>query len=196
MKRFKLVIMSICSVLLLSSLFSIPAIAQTITEIIDATGNVVGNTLNMPFGIAVDGSGNVYVAGDVTNNAFKITPNGVITQIIDVTGDGMGNTLSQPRGIAVDGTGNVYVAGNNSHNAFKIIPTGNELPEVDAGADQTVDEGVMVNLAPATFNNGSGDTHMATINWEMAHQLRPARWTRLQIPFQVVMFMQITRPTL
>jgi hypothetical protein len=36
----------------------------------------------------VDGSGNVYVAGAVSDNAFKITPGGVITQIIDTSGDG------------------------------------------------------------------------------------------------------------
>ena len=39
----------------------------------------------MPEEVAVDGSGNVYVIGSITHNAFKITPGGVITEIIDRT---------------------------------------------------------------------------------------------------------------
>jgi hypothetical protein len=98
--------------------------AKTITQIIDPNGDGLGNTLGEPSGIAVDGSGNVLVAGAaaVGGNAFKIDPNGVITQIIDPNGDGLGNTLGEPRGVAVDGAGNVYVAGAAAvgGNAFKI----------------------------------------------------------------------------
>ena len=97
--------------------------AQTITEIIDATGDGTGNTLNWPQGIAVDGSGNVYLTGFNTHNAFKITPGGVITEIIDFTGDGAGNPIDGPRGIAVDGSGNVYVTGQDSDNALRSHPT-------------------------------------------------------------------------
>ncbi len=87
MKQFKLVAMSICSVLLLWTLSTGPAVAQTITQIIDATGDGAGNPLDRPFCIAVDGAGNVFVVGDNSNRAFKITPGGVITVLIDETGD-------------------------------------------------------------------------------------------------------------
>jgi hypothetical protein len=43
-----------------------------ITEIIDSTGDGAGNTLDFSCGIAVDGNGNVYVAGAWSDNAFKI----------------------------------------------------------------------------------------------------------------------------
>ena len=66
------------------------ASAQTITQIIDSTGDGAGNGLHSPTGIAVDAAGNVYVTGFGSRNAFKITPAGVITQIIDTTGDGAG----------------------------------------------------------------------------------------------------------
>ena len=52
------------------------------------------NALDSPEGIAVDGAGNVYVAGVNSENAFQIEPDGTITEIIDTTGDGAGNTLS------------------------------------------------------------------------------------------------------
>ena len=51
--------------------------AKTITEIIDSTGDGAGNPLDQPEAIAVDDSGNVYVAGLSSNNAFQIEPNGV-----------------------------------------------------------------------------------------------------------------------
>jgi len=44
-----------------------------ITEIIDATGDTTGNTLSSSHGIDVDGTGNVYVSGASSTNAFKIT---------------------------------------------------------------------------------------------------------------------------
>ncbi len=46
-----------CVAMLSSSVVS----AQTVTEIIDATGDGAGNMLASPNGIAVDGSGNVFV---------------------------------------------------------------------------------------------------------------------------------------
>jgi hypothetical protein len=62
----------------------------------------------------------VYVAGLISDNAFKITPGGTITEIINSAGDGVANGLNSPEGIAVDGTGHVYVTGVTSDNAFKI----------------------------------------------------------------------------
>jgi hypothetical protein len=46
------------------------------------------------------------------------------------------------------------------------VTVNNVAPIVDAGANQTIDEGSVLNLAPATFNDkGTLDTHTATINW-------------------------------
>ncbi|MCK6455292.1 MAG: SBBP repeat-containing protein [Phycisphaerae bacterium] len=64
------------------------ASAEIITEIIDATGGE-GHVIDRPYGITVDAASNVYVTGESSHNAFKITPAGAITQIIDATGDGM-----------------------------------------------------------------------------------------------------------
>jgi len=51
MKQFKFVVNSICSVLLLWAFLTGPAVAQTITKIIDATGDGTCNTLHRTSGI-------------------------------------------------------------------------------------------------------------------------------------------------
>jgi len=89
----------------------------TITEIIDSTGDGVGNILNNPIGVATDSSGNVFVVGVAFDKVFKIDIPGtcstdglecIITLIIDSTGDGSGNTLNTPEFIATDSLGNVF----------------------------------------------------------------------------------------
>ena len=117
------------------------ALAQSITEIIDATGDGAGNPLDRPFGIAVDESGNVFVTGSFTDNTFEITPGGVITQIIDATADGAGNALNAPNFVAAIGLGAV-VAGQGSDNAFRISSNGTITEIIDEtgdGAGNTLD---------------------------------------------------------
>ena len=90
-------------------LFPQAAQPQTITEIIDSTGDGAGNTLDQALGIDIDGAGNVYIGGNASNNLFRIDPNGVITEVMDASGDGAGNPLTGPHDVAVDGSGNVYI---------------------------------------------------------------------------------------
>jgi len=117
----------------------------TITQIINSTGDGT-NTLDEPQGVATDSSGNVFVIGDISNNAFKIATPGTcstggtpctITKIIDATGDGSGNALSEPFDVATDSSGNVFVTGRVSNNAFKIakdISVGGTLVPIDTTA--------------------------------------------------------------
>jgi len=44
------------------------------TELIDAAGDGAGNLLDNPFGLTVSPTGNVYVTGFFSSNAFEILP--------------------------------------------------------------------------------------------------------------------------
>ena len=69
---------------------------KTITRTFDPTGPLLLGTT----GVAVDESGNIYVAGQDTDNVLRIDPNGLVTEIIDSAGDGAANTLDAPTHLA------------------------------------------------------------------------------------------------
>jgi len=74
----------------------------------------------MPYGITVDGSGNVYVADSGANLIREISPAGVVTTLAGngesgkADGSGMIDSFDSPVGITVDVNGNVYVADNGT----------------------------------------------------------------------------------
>ena len=82
-------------------------------------------------GVAVDGSGNVFVADDGNHTIRKITPSGAVTTLAGTAGlsgsaDGTGAAarFDSPSGVAVDGSGNVFVADTYNNTIRKITPSG------------------------------------------------------------------------
>ena len=138
-----------------------------ITEIIDAS-----NGLDIPNGVATDISGNVYVAGVGSDNAFKITPGGVITEIINAAGGGSGSPLDGASHIATDSSGNVYVTGSISDNAFKIIPTGGcSTSGTPCGITEIIDAGLNEPRGIAT--DISGNVYVVGIVSDNAFKVTP-----------------------
>jgi hypothetical protein len=151
----------------------------TITEIIDSTGDGGVNTLTGPASIAVDISGNVYVTGHLSDNAFKIEAPGtcstsgtpcIITEIIDSNGDGAGNPLTYCLDVAVDGSDNVYVIGMTSHNAFKITPAGIITEIIDSNGDGA---GNLLVVPYGVAVDGSGAVYVVGASSDNAFKIQP-----------------------
>ncbi|WP_394758663.1 NHL repeat-containing protein [Flavobacterium sp.] len=93
----------------------------------DAQG--IAAKFNKPTGIAIDNSGNIYVADYGNHKIRKISSTGIVMTLAGSTagfadGTGTGAKFNGPSGIALDASGNVYVADSENQKIRKITPAG------------------------------------------------------------------------
>lgn len=95
-------------------------------------GPATAAKLNYAWGVAVDGSGNLYIADQNNCRIRKVNTSGIISTIAGtgscfIGGDGGPATAALvqfPVGVACDGSGNVYIADYGNNRIRKIDPSG------------------------------------------------------------------------
>ncbi len=95
-------------------------------------GAATAAAIGFPEGVAVDHSGNLYIAAPNTNTVRMVSTSGIITTITGngvsgLTGDGGPATAAEIAGacgVAVDGGGNVYIADSGNEKVRVITPAG------------------------------------------------------------------------
>ncbi len=96
--------------------------------------------LYLPSGVAVDGSGNIYVADRGNSRIRKVdAATGNISTIAGTGTQGYGGDggpaveahLYFPSGVAVDGSGNIYIADTDNHRIRRLSPA--DTPRISTG---------------------------------------------------------------
>jgi len=135
-----------------------------------ANGIGIAASFANPLGIAIDASGNLYIADSGNNLIRKMTPAGIVTTLAGsgavgaVNGPGTTATFNNPNGIAVDLAGNVYVTDAGNNLVRIITPAG----MVSTFAGSSFAGAANGSGTVASFNNPQGLTFDATGNLYVA----------------------------
>lgn len=93
-------------------------------------GNSASSEFNNPYGVAVDGSGNIYVADTYNYAIRKITPAGIVSTIAGTgsagfaDGSGTAAKFSLPIRLTLDAQGNLFVADAQNQRIRKVTVSG------------------------------------------------------------------------
>lgn len=100
-----------------------PAFATTFTSANDLTLAVTysGNGVNAPSALAIDGSGNVFVANSAGNSVSEFSHTGVAATGSPFTA---ASTMSTPSALAIDTTGNIWVANSGNSTLTELTSLG------------------------------------------------------------------------
>ncbi|MGO8687251.1 MAG: NHL repeat-containing protein [Candidatus Dormibacteria bacterium] len=92
-------------------------------------GRATSSELEGPSGLAVDGSGNLYIADNGNNMVEKVTPSGTLS-----VAAGLGQAGGAPNAVAEDADGNLFIASIDSDEIEEVTASGQE--SVVAGTDR------------------------------------------------------------
>jgi sugar lactone lactonase YvrE len=124
---------------------AVPSIsAGSVNEILAVNGSIptsptiitLTSSFSYPIGVAVDGNGNVYVAGGCAEPVASPAPCGEVIELLAVNGSiptspaikNLGSGFSFPTGVAVDAEGNVFVANEGNGAISELVAVNGGIP--------------------------------------------------------------------
>ncbi len=140
----------------------ISTIAGTGTEGFSGDGGAAtAAELNLPMGVAVDGSGNIYISDSYNNRIRKVNTSGIISTIAgdgteSYSGDGGPATASEmdiPYGILADASGNVYFSDRYNWRVRKISTSGT-ITTIAGGGSSGLGDGGAATDAEIAYPSG------------------------------------------
>jgi uncharacterized protein (TIGR03437 family) len=125
-------------------------------------GSALNAQLNLPYGLALDSAGNVYVADLGNQRVRRITPDGAISTVAGTgrkasSPDGAAPTdtsLLSPRNVAIDAAGNLYIAEFEGHRIRKLTPNGKLSTVAGTGVAGSSGDGNRASAAQINYPAG------------------------------------------
>ena len=102
--------------------------------------------------MAVDGSGDVFIADTGNNRVVEVKPDGTQTTV--------GSGLNRPSGVAVDGSGDVFIADTGNNRVVEVKPDGTQTT-VGSGLNDPA--GVAVDGSGDVFIADSGNNRVVEV---------------------------------
>jgi len=130
-----------------------PARAQNVVFEGFPTG-VPASGLNDPLGVAVDGSGNVFIADTDNNRVVEVTPGGIQTTVPT-------STLNHPSAVAADAAGDVFITDSGNNQVLKVTPGGVQTTVPATGLNRP--EGVAVDGLGDVFISDDGNNQVVEV---------------------------------
>ena len=154
---------------------TISTIAGTGTEGFSGDGGAAtAAEIDSPWGVVVDGAGNLYFADSDNHRIRKVDTAGTISTIAGTgtegfSGDGGAATaaqLSAPRGVALDGAGNLYIADTDNHRIRKVDTAGTISTIAGTGTEGFSGDGgaataAQLNSPSGVALDGAGNLYIA-----------------------------------
>lgn len=149
-----------------------------------ADGAAASARFFLPYGVAVDGGGNVYVADGGNHTIRKIAPDGTVTTLAGTAqasgfanGSGSAARFNTPWGLSVDASNNVYVADSANNAIRRITPAGVVTTVAGSPSTPGTQDGA---VAGARFDqprgvavDGAGNIYIADSGKSLLRQITP-----------------------
>jgi large repetitive protein len=127
-------------------------------------------TLDVPTGVALDGSGNLFITDNASNRIRRVDAGSDLISTVAGTG-GAGDSgdgglaaaaeINQPSSVAIDGAGNLYIA-DSGNNAIRVVNRATNLITTIAGV-----------LGASGYSGDGGQATAAKLNTPSAIALDP-----------------------
>jgi streptogramin lyase len=120
-----------------------------------------GGPLNSPQALAVDGSGNVWIANTAGSTAVEYSPIGELLGSYDP-----GSVLNFPWGIAIDTSGNAWLADTGNNDIVGLDPSGNQVGSALTGGGLNFDVAIAISGTNDLWalNDDGGPGHRGSLS--------------------------------